>query len=574
MKSAASDNNHLAGTSMRLIKRLTLKFGANATSEPLALDPTGITLFVGPNNAGKSLVLREIERYCSTEDKAGNSIIDQIEFNFPSAAQIVADLQTKKAEPKDNENVPDGHILVQRINTYRGLRDREIVPFKNIESWVEGKNTHALTRYYVSLLTVRLDGATRTTLLRPATRSDLLEPPTNLLSALFVDEAARKRIRDLTRDAFGTYFTIDPLNSNQLRARLSARAPESESEEQALDVRARDFHRSSQELMDASDGVKAFTGMVAAVLGLNCRVPLIDEPEAFLHPPLARRLGKELSEAATRTNASAFIATHSSNFLMGCISGSPQVNIVRLTYKGGNATARLLTHEKLQDVIKSPLMRSTGVLSALFHEGAVVCEGDSDRALYEEVNSRIAAISQKQSAEAIFINAHTKQSTAKIAGPLRRMGIPAAVVIDFDIFNGNEDFKHLVRDIGAPNSLAQGWCHTKSLISQQLEQSGVDYKKHGLSAVKNSETTAGLQSLMQSLKQYGVFIVPNGELESWLSATGVEPTANKKHWLMSIFEKLGDDPNAADYVRPTNDDVWQFIREVAAWINDPNRAGV
>src|SRR5690606_17242547 len=125
------------------------------------------------------------------------------------------------------------------------------------------------------------------------------------------------------------------LDGNKLRARLADRAPEDEAEEQALDTRARAYHREAEEIIEASDGVKAFTGMIAAVLGQNCRVPLIDEPEAFLHPPLAKRLGKELAETANRLQATAFIATHSPHFLMGCVAGSPQINIVRLPYKKG-----------------------------------------------------------------------------------------------------------------------------------------------------------------------------------------------------------------------------------------------
>lgn len=559
---------------MTLVKKLVLKFGASSAHAKLELEPTGITLFVGPNNAGKSLVLREIEKYCASEQKLGNLVLDSIEFSFPDLETILKDLKARKTEPNQGENVPDGAIVVQRINTYQGHRPREIVPLNQIADWLRGNSTNALTRYYISLLTIRLDGATRTTLLNPNTRADLLESPTNLLSALWVDDPARRRIRELTAEAFGKYFTIDALNSNQLRARLSDRPPMDESEEQALDLRARSFHRSALEITEASDGVKAFTGMVAAVLGQNCKIPLIDEPEAFLHPPLARRLGKELAEAASKLKASAFIATHSSHFLMGCVAGSPRVNIVRLTYKGGQATARLLRHEQLQEIIKSPLMRSTGVLSALFHEGAVVCEGDSDRALYEEINSRLAAEDQRQSAEAIFINAHTKQSTAKVAGPLRQMGIPAAIIVDFDIFNSTEDFKYMLRDLGIPSALAQGWCQTKSLLVQKLDDLGVDSKKFGLSAVTDADTMAGIKSLMTALKEYGIFVVPNGELESWLAPLGVTTSANKKYWLTSVFELLGDDPTNSNYIKPAKSDIWQFLVEIASWINNPARAGV
>ena len=559
---------------MKLIKKISLKFGAGEGLESLHLEPSGITLFVGPNNSGKSLILREIEKFCATHNKVSNHVLSDIEFALPQKEVVLKDLESKRTEPNKDENVPDGSIVVHRINTYQGLKQREIVPLSQISHWMDSSNIGALTRYYISLLTVRLDGATRTTLLNPANRGDLLVSPTNILSALWVDSKSRKKIRDLTKEAFGTFFTIDALNGAQLRARLAKRAPTDESEEQSLDQRSRDYHKESIEITEASDGVKAFTGMISTILGQNCKIPLIDEPEAFLHPPLAKRLGKELAENSATRDACAFIATHSADFLMGCVAGSPEVNIIRLTYKGGKPTARLLKHERLQEIIKSPLMRSTGVLSALFHEGAVVCEGDSDRALYQEINDRIASIEKNNYSEALFINAHSKQSTSKIAGPLREMGIPAAVIVDFDILKKNEEFRNILNELNIPSTLVSGWCQQKALISQHCIDNNIDWKKRGLLDVKDKDINLSLNTLLKSLSEFGIFVVPNGELESWLTNIGVEPTNNKKYWLLNVFDKLGGDPDSAGYISPSNNDIWEFVRNIATWINNPSRNGV
>jgi ABC-type cobalamin/Fe3+-siderophores transport system ATPase subunit len=558
----------------RLIARLKLKFGNREDGPPLELVPTGITLFVGPNNSGKSLVLREIEKLCATYNRDGNLIVDEIDLNAPDTERIEADLKSREAEPTENERVPEGHLVIQRMNAYRGLPVREIVNLSQIEHWVKGNQRPSLSRYYLSFLTVRLDGETRTTLLRPQDRGDLLAPPTNILAALWVNADARLRIRTLTSEEFQMHFTIDALHGARLRARLAKRAPVDELEEQSLDTRARAYHSDSMEITDASDGVKAFTGMIATVLGQNYRIPLIDEPEAFLHPPLARRLGKELAVLATARNATVFAATHSADFLFGCVSGSPSVNIVRLTYKQGKASARLLSHERLTRIIKSPLMRSTGVLSALFHEGAVVCEGDSDRALYQEINDRLSAFDHRRSAEALFLNAHSKQATAKLAGPLREMGIPAAVVIDFDILKRNDDFKHLLGDISVPELLSSGWCQTKALIAQHCEENAVDWKRGGLRDIRDPQVRASVINLFENLESFGIFIVRNGELETWLSSLGVTQTNNKQQWLLDIFEKLGSDLDASGYVRPGTDDVWDFLTRIAKWINDPSRSGL
>jgi AAA15 family ATPase/GTPase len=549
-----------------------MQFGKNEKSEPLSFYPTGITLFVGPNNSGKSMILREIEKYCSTYDKTNNKIIDEIEFNIPSKEEITSDLNSKRTIPNESESVPEGSIVVQRISAFRGLRQREIIDIRHIENWAKNKNIFA--KYYLSLLTIRLDGATRTNLLNSNNRGDLLETPTNILAALFQNDTSRKKLRDITYEAFGKYFVIDALKSDQLRARLANRPPADNLEEQSLDSRSRNYHKSALEITEASDGVKAFSGMVATILGQNCKIPLIDEPEAFLHPPLAKRLGKELAEISVKRDTNTFVATHSSDFLMGCISATPAVNIIRLTYKGNKASARLLKHDRLNEIIKSPIMRSTGVLSALFHEGAVVCEGDSDRALYQEINDRLALTGKAMSSEALFINAHSKQSTAKIAGPLREMGIPAAVVVDFDIFKGNDDFKNMLIDLQIPNVISRGWCQTKALISQHCECANIDWKRKGSLDITDDDVIASIRNLLQNLASFGVFVVPNGELESWLSNFDLDDVKSKKYWLLTVFERLGGDPEEPNYVKPQDGDVWDFLRSISRWINNPDRDGV
>jgi predicted ATP-dependent endonuclease of OLD family len=52
-----------------------------------------------------------------------------------------------------------------------------------------------------------------------------------------------------------------------------------------------------------SDGVRAFTGIITEVIAGDPNILLIDEPEAFLHPSLAYKLGKECHwQALKRAN--------------------------------------------------------------------------------------------------------------------------------------------------------------------------------------------------------------------------------------------------------------------------------
>jgi AAA15 family ATPase/GTPase len=102
------------------------------------------------------------------------------------------------------------------------------------------------------------------------------------------------------------------------------------------------FHSKAMLIRDASDGVKAFVGIISEIVAGDPIVLLIDEPEAFLHPAIAFSLGKEIAATTIGSQKRVFVSTHSPTFVMGCIQSGAPINIVRLTYKNGVPTARLL----------------------------------------------------------------------------------------------------------------------------------------------------------------------------------------------------------------------------------------
>lgn len=101
------------------------------------------------------------------------------------------------------------------------------------------------------------------------------------------------------------------------------------------------------------------------------------------------QLAQEVARAALSADKRIFASTHSPQFVMGCIQSGAPVNIIRLTYRGGVATARILPSDEILELMRHPLLRSTGLLSGLFYEFVVVTESDADRAFYQEVNERL-----------------------------------------------------------------------------------------------------------------------------------------------------------------------------------------
>ena len=44
--------------------------------------------------------------------------------------------------------------------------------------------------------------------------------------------------------------------------------------------------------------------------------------------------------------------------------------------------------------------------------------------------------------------------------------------------------------------------------------------------------------------------------------------------LISVFEKMGEDPDAPGYLKPADDDVWAYMEKVQAWLIDAKRKGI
>ncbi|WP_228136493.1 ATP-dependent nuclease [Acinetobacter sp. Ag2] len=359
----------------------------------------------------------------------------------------------------------------------------------------------------------------------------------------------------------------------QLSLRLSTKEPQDELEERGIHEAAVEFHKKAIPIDYASDGVKAFTGMVTEMIAGDPSILLMDEPEAFLHPSLAFKLGKEVAGIMSHSEKRLFVATHSPNFIMGCIQSGAPVNIVRLTYRDGVATSRILPNIDILKLMRNPLLRSIGVLSGLFYEFVIVTESDADRAFYQEINDRLLKFSNKGIPNCLFLNAQNKQTVKTIIKPLRELGIPVAGIVDIDILKeGGKVWSEFLESASLPEIEKNALAHTREALKQKFIESNKDMKKDGGISILKDQDKEALSNLFDKLAEYGLFVVPNGELESWLqqlNARGHGPA-----WLIDIFEQMGEDQTLDSYIKPSNNDVWEFISKIGNWFLNTRRKGI
>lgn len=548
-----------------MLEHLSLEF---TETGKLQLPVEGVTILVGPNNSGKSLLLKEFEALFEVHPMPSNlKIIEDYEIVWPEEESIDSFIaEMKDFGPKD---LPIGEVALGRLNPVHG-RQASHIPEDLIRRTAQAKDdknwfTTQILRWGV----IRLDGRSRFELTEDKEGGDLLAPSQNILTQIFKDDDLREKIRKVVYDAFGLHFVIDPTNLGTLRIRLSEETPLDD--EQSLNDTARNFHATAMHIKDASDGVQAFIGIIQAISAGQYHTILVDEPEAFLHPPLARKLGRNLASIAAEKKSGLFAATHSADFLMGCVEASAGVRILRLEYNQGRSRARTIDPAKLESFFRNPLMRSANVVSGLFHDGVVICESDNDRAFYGEIYHRLAS-EEVGYPSILFVNAQNKQTIKDIMGPLREFGVPAAAIPDIDIVkDGGKAWTEWMKSAKIPDALHSGYGSQRSALKLAFEKSGRDMKRDGGVDILSGGDKAAANEFFDNLESYGIFAVRRGELEDWLSHLKV--SGRKTDWTVKMFDAFGSDPSSAGYVRPQKGDVWDFMRGIVGWIRNSARKG-
>jgi ABC-type branched-subunit amino acid transport system ATPase component len=558
-----------------LLTNIKLASGRSPGNVAQALELNSLTVFVGPNNSGKSLALSEIHGYARLHAQ-GRTPKRKIVVGL-TITPLTQDEAKRVAETFHYLATTDENVILAEnefMYAHRGGRSR--VSNDQILGILQSPDarTDAFRQFYLNNVTINLGGESRITLTNKKPTGNLQWPDQfNSFQTLFADDVLRTRVRAILHRAFGKYFVLNPTDPGTLKIAFADRPPSSRSEEQGLHKEAREYFASTESIDDLSDGVKAYTGIVVEIVAGNPRIILIDEPEAFLHPPLAHKLGAEISRIAAEAHKNVFVSTHSADFVMGCLQSGTNVDIVRLTYKNGLATARVLKNSELVQMMRSPLLRSTGVINALFYESVVVTEGDADRAFYQEVNERMLKVG-RGIPNCLFLNAQNKQTTKLITKPLRELGIPTISIVDIDVVkDGGSVWSSFLESAYMPPLDIESSATARLGVLSRLTAADPNFKTNGGIEVLSKEDTEAANNLFNRLEEYGLFVVRKGELESWLKQFGI-PTGNKTRWLIETFNRLGDDPTKSDYVGPSNDDVWEFLDRIGKWFLNSTRKGI
>jgi ABC-type cobalamin/Fe3+-siderophores transport system ATPase subunit len=538
-------------------------------------------VLVGPNNCGKSQTLRDIRDYVTTGSVEKLVIAKGVDLNLPSEADSIKELSILPHASPDHQRM---------LGVSYDLQSR--AEFNPAKTWLSDSYRadsrldllRNLGRFWVA----HLDAESRFRLASPTDCYDVRsESPGNALQAFFAGgKPFLDDLRKAFKDAFGIDIALDWAAMRRWYLRVGRDFGDIPDDRSALDV----LLRSASELVEQGDGYRSFAGVVLAMLTFADRLLLLDEPEAFLHPAQARVLGRWLANHSRSSSAQVVLATHNSDFLWGIVSENQDVRVIRLNRTADTTTYHVIPAETTRELVQSPLLSSQPVLDSLFQKGVAVCEGDPDRAVYQTVAHAHLAASGGE--DILFIHANGKDAIKTPVSLLKASGTPVCAIVDIDVFNSQEVFGQLVNSLTS-KAPSDELSRLREDVAEQVEalpedrllegltESVTNWQKAGHGDLRRAKkalegiaqratrwntvksegvrafdepTRSRVENLINLCKDIGLFVVPKGELESWLSL-GV---SKGREWNRLALEELHSQRCPAD--------LQEFVAAVLNWL--------
>lgn len=282
------------------------------------------------------------------------------------------------------------------------------------------------------------------------------------------------------------------------------------------------------QLQTQGDGMRSFAGVLLATSVGRETVLLIDEPEAFLHPPQAKLLGTSLVEDRGKERQ-IFIATHSTDIIRGVLDANcPDVKVVRIRRTGDVNTIHILENARVRELWSDPLLRYSNILDGLFHEGVVVCEADSDCRFYSAMleAAHASAYPDAKRPDLMFTHCGGKARLPLVIRSLREVNVPVRAVADFDVLSAEQPLRAIVEALGKTwPHFEKDWHIVKSAVDAKRPDLNTADVKRELDQVLTAVTSPSLpeksreklQSLIRrstawsNAKLVGKAFVPSGD---------------------------------------------------------------
>jgi len=568
------------------------------------LNCAGLIIIVGPNSSGKSQLLRDINEKISGRPRE-LVVAETLELTPVEYKELLKSLIAEGYVSKswDNEDKEQYIPMTTAIGTGQGSQN---VGDHQLTQWQQEKQKSSRWRatqldnyrnWFSRYLVTALFLENRLTSMAATKTIDFdSQPPTHDLHALHIRDDARDALTEEIKRAFSKAIWSDVTRGNQLSLKIGEKG-DFPSATDRHSVKKMAKYRT---LESEGDGMKSYVSTVISLLLGRRPVSVIDEPEMCLHPPQAYNLGQFIGSTGTSKQTATFVATHSSQVLRGVLQTADELQIVRLTRQQGGFSAKLLSSQMLTEAMRKPTVRAESVLDGIFAQAVAVIEADGDRIVYQ---AAWEVVGQSQNFDIHFSAVGGTGGIADTCKLYKMLGIPVAVIADLDILTDRAKTKQILGILCDDTSLAEKLVREVSEVSEVIKTlpptisvekvrselkeiiemeldwseghdqdlrsslSRISGELNGMRAIKRggvtelpSELSSRAGDLVEALGKEGLFLVPVGELEFWLSGAGISASKNKK-WAWAN--------EAAEFIRtrPVQEgDIWEFMQSVGDYL--------
>jgi len=200
-------------------------------------------------------------------------------------------------------------------------------------------------------------------------------------------------------------------------------------------------------------------------------VTIMDEPEAFLHPPQATLMGQQLGALTAEGGGQLIVATHDANVIRGLLDNPGlDLKILRLVRQGDDVTVHEVEADRVREIATDPLLNHTPILDAYFYRLIVLCENERDCVFYRAALSHLASSKPTlgiSTHDVLFFPTGGKTNMARVVKVLRGSGIPIVASPDLDLLRNYNDVETLVLALGGETGgLRELWHRATSGLDQ------------------------------------------------------------------------------------------------------------
>ncbi len=542
----------------------------------IQLESNDVVVFVGPNNAGKSLALRELERHVS--GSPGESIVvTSAKFHRRGTAEELLEYLRRHArESTEGTN-----------RVYTGYRVS--VPAQQVASFWSGR-LRALSKFFC----MRLATESRIVDSDPAQAfRSLEEPVSHPIHMLYVDDKLECRIGEYFRRAFGDDLIVYRAGGSEFPLLVGSRLGPGPGEDRISASYCSRLREVTVPLKEQGDGMRSFASVILHLLApITPSILMLDEPEAFLHPPQAQLLG-ELIATERSARSQLFVATHSPDVLNGLLKVAPDhLRVLRIQRDGQVNRVKELDKQRVKEIEADPLVRYSSVMSGVFHKRVIICESDSDCTFYRALLD-LPEVHGGLQPDVLFVHANGKHRMARLAVALTELDVPTDVIGDVDILResvvddivkglgGDSDgIGEAARAVRLAVEEQKPWLKSAEVIGEvqrvlrDVETEGEfpksarqriekifrkaspwdAVKGAGRAAIPSGQPTEQFRRLEGLCKETGLWIVPVGETEGFCRSVG----GHGARWVAEVLENrdLVEEPELRE--------AREFVREI--WI--------